>query len=301
MHQDFGPWTRFLINRDSTFLALLGGLTQEGPSRMATCCNPLAPAKRIYDSGLHMEYAADVTLCALDMKLCDDAADERFARRILSRVGSRSFSYAKDRAIARLNWGGFPTAEVAESILGQEQIEATNPKALAAAQPTAEAYGEILAFSHRFRADKGTEPVLRRLGISLGRLIYWDDAWNDWKKDQQQGRFNPLQNSPPEEIRELMVAEFTQFEKAVQSLATSPASSTLNGIIEQTRLRLPLAEATPGGSRRKKKPRKEGSNKCFQHCDCCPCGDCGSPKGCDACFDCGPGDTGCCDCCPCDG
>lgn len=268
---------------------------------MATCCNPLAPAKRIYHSGPHVEYAADVTLCALDIKLRDDAADERFARRALARVGSQTFSYARDRAIARLNWSGFPTAEVAESILSQEQVETTKPKTLAAAQPTAEAYGEILAFSHRFRADKGSEPLLRQLGQSLGRLIYWDDAWNDWKKDLQQGRFNPLQNSPPEEMRELMGAEFAQFEGAVQSLATSPARSTLGGIIAQTRLRLPLAEAAPGDRRRKKKPRKEGGSKCFDRYDCCHCCDCGSPRGCDACCDCGPGDTGCCDCCPCDG
>lgn len=303
MHEDFGPWTRFLINRDSTFLALLGGLSQNGSSRVATCCNPLAPAKRIYDAGPHVEYAADVTLCALDIKQRDDIADERFARRALARIGSQSLAYAKDRAIARLNWSGFPTAEVAQTILSQEQVETTQPKALAAAQPTADAYGEILAFSHRFQTDQGTEPVLRQMGTSLGRLIYWDDAWRDWDKDRRRGRFNPLQKTKPQELRELMLAELSEFEQAVQALATSSAGSTLSGVVERTRLRLPMTDAVPGDTKKhqKKEKREKSGNRCCDRWDCCHFCDCGSMRGCDFCCDCGPGDTGCIDCCPCDG
>ena len=36
----------------------------------------------------------------------------------------------------------------------------------------------------------------QKTGTSLGRLIYWDDAWTDWIKDRKHGRFNPSEPNP---------------------------------------------------------------------------------------------------------
>ena len=35
-------------------------------------------------------------------------------------------------------------------------------------------------------------PLLRSVGISLGRFIYWMDAWEDYDEDRRKNRFNPL-------------------------------------------------------------------------------------------------------------
>ena len=316
MHHDFGPWARLLVNRDSTFLALAGvsGAPSQTPAtRITTCCNPLATPKPIADQGRHIEYAADITLCALGIKLQDDASDEGWARGTLAKVGRKSLEPAIDKAIARLNSTGFPTAEVADTILSQNAIEADSPDALTASQPTAHAYGKI------FQKHPGEHhPAWQQIGSSLGRLIYWDDAWRDWTRDLRKGRFNPLSQTPAPELRELIAHEFSSFQSQLSALPASPAKDTLLLVANQTQSQVPLANETPEQAEKKRKRHERdarGESKWYDWCCHCDCGDCSTCSSCskgarcgkgsnsttDACFDCGPGDSGCIDCCPCDG
>ena len=293
MHQDFGPWSRFLINRDSTFLALAGSLTAPASTRLTTCCNPLATPKPISDSGPAIEYAADITLCALGIKLRDDVNDEGWARRLLAKAGSKSVQPAVDKAVARLNSNGFPTDEVATTILSQDALESTRPHAIEAAQPTADAYGRI------FEQMPGTNSSLwSETGRSLGRLIYWDDAWLDWSKDLKHKRFNPLSQTQAPELRELMDDEFTNFQSKLASLAASPITSILQQVATQTRSRIPMVGETPAETEKKRRKRKKQrrdnkKNSCWDNCcdcagniDCCDCGDTSGCCPCDGCGGC---------------
>lgn len=309
LHHDFGVGYRFLVNRDSTFLALLGGLGAEEKGRVATCCNPFSTPKRIFDTGAHMEYAADVTLCALSIKLRDDGEDEGWMRSFASKVGLVSFSSATDRAIARLNGRGFPTHGVLSTILSQDKVEAKKPGAIAAARPTAEAYQEIMGFSSGLYGDSTLRRSYERIGHSLGRLIYWDDAWRDWVKDRKRGRFNPLDETPHQQLRELMADEYLQLQSEVGKLPVGGNQRILGQTIDTTASRIPQAHESPEEadrkSRRKEKKRPDQQTSSWWNCcDCCNCGSSGrggSKGGADACFDCGPGDSGCIDCNPCDG
>lgn len=309
MHQDFGPWARLLVNRDSTFLALAGAPREAHTTRLATCCNPLASPRTLVDTGANLEYAADITLCALGIKLQDDADDEGWPRRLLAKVGSKTLEPAIDKAVARLNSGHFPTAEVADTILSQSEVEATSPDALAASLPTARAYRSIFE-----QAPGPNHPSWKEIGHSLGKLIYWDDAWRDWPEDRKRGRFNPLAHTPAPEFRELMADEFASFQKQLIALPETASKSVLLQVATQTGKRIPLVSDSPEESERKRRKRerkeREGS-RWYDWCDC-NCCDCSGLSSCarcggssggklDACFDCGPGDTGCVDCCPCDG
>ncbi|GHC64640.1 DUF5685 family protein [Roseibacillus persicicus] len=309
MHHDFGSWSRFLINRDSTFLALAGFSDQEHPPRLSTCCNPLAKPKLIYDTGRHVEYAADITLCALGIKLRDDACDETWPRRLLAKIGERTLAPAVDKAVARLNTTGFPTATVAETILSQHEVEQSQPDALGAANPTAQAYGTI------FEQHPGANSLQwRNIGTSLGKLIYWDDAWRDWTSDLRRKRFNPLSHTPAPELREMMAHEFQDFQNQIEALPDIPQKATLLQVATQTGSQIPQVNETPEQAekkRRRREKRESEGRKWHDWCDCCYC-DCtscsssarccgGSSGKADACFDCGPGDSGCIDCCPCDG
>ncbi len=274
MHQDFGPWSRFLINRDSTFLALAGAASSPTESRLATCCNPLAQPKSIIDTGQAIEYAADITVCALGIKLEDDASDEGWARRIASKVGRASLQPAIDKAIARLNSNGFPTEQVASTILSQNEVESRHPSAWPASEPTALAYGTI------FQQIPGAKSSnWQKIGSSLGRLIYWDDAWRDWTKDRKRGRFNPLSQTSAPELQELMNEEFTLFQQTLQTLPDSPQQNTLLQVANATKTWLPISGATPEDSKRiRKQRRRKKENHSWCDCcdciDCCSCGDC---------------------------
>lgn len=312
LHHDFGVGYRFLVNRDSTFLALLGGIGSEEKGRVSTCCNPFATPKRIFDSGAHMDYAADVTLCALNIKLRDDSEDEGWIRSFVSKVGLASFSSATDKAIARLNSIGFPTDDVLNTILSQDKVEANNPDACAAARPTAEAYQEIMGFSSGLYGDSSSRRSYEMIGHSLGRLIYWDDAWRDWVQDRKRGRYNPLDKIPHQELRELMSDEYLQLQSEVSKLPVGGNQKILGQTVDRTASRIPLANESPEEAARKsrrkeKKRRDQGSGSWWNCCDGCDCLRCcsygrgGSKGGADGCFDCGPGDSGCIDCNPCDG
>ena len=313
LHEDFGVGFRFLVNRDSTFLALLGGIGSTEKGRIATCCNPFATPRRLFDEGAHMEYAADVTLCALNIKLQDDSEDEGFLRSFASKVGLKTFSAATDKAIARLNGNGFPTDEVLRTILSQDQVERRNPDALTAARPTAEAYREIMGFSSGLHGDSSKRRSYEVIGHSLGRLIYWDDAWRDWVQDRKRGRYNPLEKTPHQELRELMVEEYQRLQSEVGGLPEGWIQKTLGQTVDRTASRIPLANENPEEAdkkrrRKEKKRRDDGSTRWWDSCcDCSPCCNCGSSGrggskgGADCCFDCGPGDSGCIDCNPCDG
>ena len=278
MHQDFGAWSRFLVNRDSTFLALAGHLEDTQKGHLSTCCNPLAKPKLIIDSGRHVEYAADITLCALGIKLRDDAQDEGWSRRLLSQVGAKTLEPAIGKAIARLNSHNFPTAEVADTILSKNEIESSRPDALGAAQATATAYGRIFEQSPTLQKEKW-----RDIGFSLGRLIYWDDAWRDWKKDQKRNRFNPLSQTPIPELRELMAHEFAHFQQNLTTLASTPVNETLLQVATQTQSQLPTLNETPSQAEKKRRRRERKERKDNKWYDCC---DCCNFHACDCCLDC---------------
>ena len=52
--------------------------------------------------------------------------------------------------------------------------------------------GEMLGAVFAPRPDDVWSPVLRSVGVSLGRFIYWMDAWEDLDADVKKHRFNPL-------------------------------------------------------------------------------------------------------------
>jgi Family of unknown function (DUF5685) len=206
LRQRYGLWSRWLINRDSTFLALAGSALApaEPAATRTTCCNPLGRKRLLIQNEPQMRYAAAVTVCALSVKLRDDADDERGLRRLGARAGSRLLGRARDRALADLSAAGFPADRVAHIIGGQSAVEGTGVSLAAASAPTAAAYGAI--FGH-LPAVTGAAPAasepLTAAGAALGRLIYTVDAWEDYEADRRRNRFNPL---PPDETERRSVA-----------------------------------------------------------------------------------------------
>lgn len=206
LHRGYGPAARFLVNRDSTFLALLAtGLAEEAPAtRLTTCCNPLGAARPLLEPGPALHYVAAVTVAGLVTKVEDDAQDEHGTRRWLARLGSRALGGWDARAAGVLHALGFPVAAVRHALLGQAAAESAaavctqhsaQPALARAAAPTQAAYGEITAHLGRL----GPRPLpaaaleaLRQLGRHLGLLIYCQDAWDDWAADRARRRFNPL-------------------------------------------------------------------------------------------------------------
>ncbi len=191
----YGLWSRWLINRDSTFLALTGSAITATPPPVirATCCNPLGKKKLLVQHEPQMRYAAAVTICALTVKLRDDAGDERGLRRTGARAGKWMLRRAEQKARMDLEATGFPLETVTRALGGQDAVETAGASLVEAAGPTARAYGAI--FGHLPRVTGAPDSAILPLteaGAALGRLIYTVDAWEDYEADRRRNRFNPL-------------------------------------------------------------------------------------------------------------
>ena len=323
LREDYGLWSRWLINRDSTFLSLLGAAQQPAcPEAVCTtCCNPLGRKRNLYQNGPAAEYAAASTICGLAIKINDDADDEGRLRRWVSRCGGSLLTRPVEKAKAVLENLGFPVESVREGILRQRDVELAIQTHGArhfesAGDPTAESYARIVEYTAQLPNAAGENAVrLHSFGRSLGLLIYWLDAWVDYELDLRRGRFNPLRfvtRSGRPLVQDRLAAVRPLFEEWQKNLAALAGELQLyryqsliqwtatTGVRNRLRHLIPalfmseLEEPAPDEPKRK----GEQANSCFCCCDgcdcaCCVCegaadggGDCCCDCGCDGC-DCG--------------
>lgn len=203
----YGLWSRWLINRDSTFLALTGSALamQELQPARATCCNPLGKKRLLIQHHPQVQYAAAVTICGLAVKLRDDAGDEHGLRRRAARAGGWLLRRAESKARADLAAAGFPVAAAAGTIDSQSAAETPGSSLAAAVGPTSRTYGAIFGHMAGLSGASSGTLALTDAGAALGRMIYTVDAWEDYESDLRRRRFNPLPAS--ESTRREMVAE----------------------------------------------------------------------------------------------
>jgi len=330
----YGLWSRWLINRDSTFLALTGSaLAMQAPeASRATCCNPLGKKRLLIQHQPHLRYAAAVTICGLAVKLDDDAGDERGLRRQAARTGGWLLRRAAAKARADLAAAGFPVAAVAGTIGGQHAAERPGASLTDATEPTAHTYGAIFGYMAGLTGAPAGTASLTDAGEALGRMIYTVDAWEDYESDQRRRRFNPLPASETlrrETVAEAVDRDLDLLTHAVTALPVARYGSLLHLLAgpmlrRRTLTRLGMAGPPPlpperaappavpvlsGGTGKKNRVTPRGKNTCGCCDDCCsspgrtsPCDNvccfCEVSECCSSC-DCAALDCGGCDC-PCD-
>lgn len=340
LKKEYGLWARLLVNRDATFLSLLGSsLCPEAPIvSHATCCNPLGRIRPLVQTAPHVRYAAAVTVCGLVTKLRDDADDEAGWRGRASQTASILLNGAQRKAAHHLHETGFPVLEVLDAMSDQTRCESlVTQQPMGAARPTRFAYGEIFAHLPQVTGAAASDAApLRALGANLGELIYCADAWEDHEEDRRKGRFNPF----PADIKERAEMAGEIVDRCLEGIATAFQKLTLRRpSVTQRLLLLSMSASTrkkfgmevrpaclsvnfeaednaPLDPARKQKCAKNGRRRwcsrgnCCEGCDCCDfsccdwcegCHNCSACDGsCDGCHGCHGCDCGGCDC-SCDG
>jgi hypothetical protein len=331
----FGQGARLLVNRDSTFVALLAAAqtTAEPDATLSTRCQPWRRPMPVFEVGPAPAFAAAVTLCGLQAKLADERVDERGLRatgaRLLATLSRARFGHAR----ATLAATGFAVAEVWRQLAGQSDIEArvtAGGDPALALQPTARAFEAILAHTARLAGNHANIAPLAQVGRSLGELVYTLDAYQDLDADLRRGRFNflaaqtdPRRADGRERVRDRARALVTgcqaQLRQAWGQIELLRYRPVLEAVV-MTGLAATAERAfAPGGSQSKitsgriPAARKDQApaaheascgdrcNACYcpSGCDCSPCGQCCS-HGCCCDGDCSGCDCGSCDCNSCD-
>lgn len=183
---DYGLLGRMFLNYDLVLVSLMAdGLSgQEGRPCAERCMvNPRRRCMLRDTEGLRL--AADSLILTVWYKLTDDMTDEGFVRRMgtgLLRLLTRRLHR---KAAARR-----PDLDrtLAQATADQSAVEKQGCAGFdQAADPTARMTGALFA---QCAADESQRAPLYRMGLFLGKIIYYLDAAEDFASDIKKGRYN---------------------------------------------------------------------------------------------------------------
>ena len=179
-----GQAGRLSLSNDMTFLALLLSSLYE-PESSLTCSrcglHPFRPHD--YLSSPMINYAADMNALLFYYKCEDQRMDDRSLR---GKAGESLFR--KPLKKVRSSWP-LQTESVEQSL---QSLWAEEKKSSPDPDRLCNLSGEMLGSVFVPKPEDPWSSVLRSVGVSLGRFIYWMDAWEDYDEDAKKRRFNPL-------------------------------------------------------------------------------------------------------------
>lgn len=184
LKREYGFLSRFLLNYDLVVPALLAdGIsgTQAHLCPERCIANPVEK-RPMCQSTEGLRLAADALVLTVYYKLCDDLADERFFKRIPSLMLRPFLGSMRKKAAARR-----PQLDETLRIQTQSQQELESRKSRSfdeAADPTARMTAALFA-----QAAPGNR-ALERMGLFMGKIIYYLDAAEDYDKDVKSGAYN---------------------------------------------------------------------------------------------------------------
>jgi len=200
-----GFWSRFTLNYDFTFLAILFIGPEEDWQEKRCPAHPMRPCRRCLCGGA-LEAAADASLLLTWYKLQDDVQDSGFVASLPARTMRAAFAVPAARV--RRERAGF-ALEVESGLARLRELEqAVSPQL----DRAADAFARILQAAAPKGGDEVRERAMEQLLYHLGRWIYLVDAWDDLEEDARQGRYNPLNarfQGRAEEEREYIATTMT--------------------------------------------------------------------------------------------
>ncbi len=174
---------RMGLSYDMVFLAmLLMSLyePEEASGKKACGLHPLSP--RPWVDNPYIQYAADMNVALAYYKADDDWRDDR---KRSAKAACKVFSPHLAEIEAR-----FPRqCQAMERCI--RELSALEKENCADGDRLANCFGNLMAELFVYQEDLWA-PILRQMGMALGRFIYLGDCARDYPKDLKKGKFNPL-------------------------------------------------------------------------------------------------------------
>lgn len=174
---------RFGLSYDMVFLALLLMSLYEPEERSgkpACGFHPLKPRQWI-DSRF-IGYCADMNVVLSYYKALDDYQDEK---KFLSQKAMELFGKEIDRIVEKYPRQCKAIDEGIRELARLEKYRTKNP------DEPANCFGNLMAELFVYEEDMWSE-CLRKIGMGLGRFIYFADAAIDYRKDLKHHNYNPF-------------------------------------------------------------------------------------------------------------
>ena len=184
LKREYGFLSRFLLNYDLVLPALLADGMAGTQARMCPerCMANPVEKRPMCQSTAGLALAADALVLTVYYKLADDLADERFFKRLPALVLWPFLSRMRKKAAVRR-----PALDetLREQTTAQQALERRASKSAdEAADPTARMTAAL------FRLAAPGSRALERMGLFVGKIIYYLDAAEDYEKDTRNGAYN---------------------------------------------------------------------------------------------------------------
>lgn len=173
---------RLGLSYDMAFLALLLMSLyepEETSGERACGLHPIRP--KAWVDNEYVAYAADMNVALAYYKSLDDWSDDKS---LSSRVKTGIFSGSFQEICQRYPRQCKAIQDSIDAINALEKEQCANPDLPASA--FGKLMGELLVYQEDLWA-----PILRKMGMSLGRFIYLADAAVDYRRDRRKGKYNP--------------------------------------------------------------------------------------------------------------
>ena len=180
--------SRLTLNYDYVFLAMIRsamlGITPDiAPSRCAV--HPLKKRAIARDDAA-LKYCAQVSALLAYHKVCDDIADSRGLKKLMS-MAAKPVCSAFLKKCKHLEPLG---KKLASSLKEMAELEVQKDVSVDA---LAEGFGDVMSEVFSFGLENETNyRIARELGRHVGRYIYFADALDDIDHDIKRGEFNPF-------------------------------------------------------------------------------------------------------------
>lgn len=183
----YGFFPRLFLNYDFTFLAMLLAEPKRTPCFSGKRCIACPHRKKpVVEKEEGLEVAADESIILTYYQLLDKQRDGRFPRGIFAGLLSFLLRPAYRKA-AELR-PGFDRA-VVENL---ERLHRLEEEGCPTLDGPADTFAAILRAAAPPCGDLGKDRAMGQLLYHVGRWIYLLDAWDDRKKDEKTGDYNPL-------------------------------------------------------------------------------------------------------------
>ena len=176
-----GNCARLGLSYDMAFLSLLLMSLYEPEEQGGKHACLLHPGRHWLDNEF-VRYGADMNVALAYYKCLDDYADEK-------KPGAKLAAGVLERSLPEIRTRYPQQCEAMEGCI--VRLAALEKEGCANADEVAGCFGQLMGELLVYREDLWA-PVLRQMGMALGRYIYLADAAVDFRRDEKKKRYNPF-------------------------------------------------------------------------------------------------------------
>ena len=189
MGKEYGFLSRFLLSYDGAFFVLykMGIRNLETKAENSRCTfNPCKKCFKITCDSDVYKMASAITVVLAYFKLKDNLNDSKLLKRIFLFLLLPYFTLIKNKAIKK-----YPDVyeTIEQGMAEQFKIEKEKEISL---DKSADASAKMLSWLFAFGECGELAEKSQKFGYQLGRVVYFLDAFDDYKDDKKNGSFNPF-------------------------------------------------------------------------------------------------------------